>query len=65
MIMSGPLRASSPSSDPSPSVLVFVERLRQQAEAFHNTIEEESQQTARAIDAELYGRRAEGDDRDR
>ena len=65
MTMSGPWKESSPSSDNSQRVLVFVERLRQQAEDFQRTIEEEIRQTARAIDAELHGRRAEGEDRDR
>jgi len=65
MTMSGPLKESSPSSDKSQHVLVFVERLRQQAEDFQRAIEEEIRQTACAIDADLHGRRAEGEDRDR
>ena len=63
--MSGPLKEPSPSSDNSQRVLMFVERLRHQAEEFQRTIEEEIRQTARAIHAERHGRRAEGEDRDR
>jgi hypothetical protein len=39
--MSGPSRKSSPSSDNLENLLVYVERLRQQAEEFQRTVEEE------------------------
>jgi hypothetical protein len=65
MPVSGPLKESSPTSDNPQTVLVFVKRLRHQAEEFQRTIEEEIRQTACAIDAELHGHRAEGEDRDR
>lgn len=39
--MSGPSKKSSPSSGKPENVLVCVERLRQQAEEFQRTIEEE------------------------
>jgi hypothetical protein len=39
--MSGPSKKSSPSSSKPENVLVYVERLRQQAEEFQRTVEEE------------------------
>ena len=39
--MSGPSKKSSPSSDKPEDVFVYVERLRQQAEEFQRTVEEE------------------------
>ena len=39
--MSGPSRKSSPSSDKLENLLVYIERLRQQAEEFQRTVEEE------------------------
>lgn len=38
--MSGPSKKSSPSSDKLEDVLVYVERLRQQAEEFLRTVQE-------------------------
>ena len=55
--MSGPSKKSSPSSDKPETVLVYVERLRQQAEEFQRTVEEELR-TARALLEELHGREA-------
>jgi hypothetical protein len=39
--MSGPSKKSSPSSDKPEDVLVYVERLRQQAEEFLRTVQED------------------------
>jgi hypothetical protein len=39
--MSGPSKKSSPSSDKPENVLVYVERLRQQAEEFQRTVRED------------------------
>ena len=39
--MSGPSKKSSPSSGEPENLLVYVERLRQQAEEFQRTVEEE------------------------
>lgn len=55
--MSGPLKKSSPSSGEPENVLVYVERLRQQAEEFQRTVEEELR-TARALLDELHVRQA-------
>jgi hypothetical protein len=46
--MSGPSKKSSPSSSKPEDLLVFVERLRQQAEEFQRTVEEEIR-TVRAL----------------
>jgi hypothetical protein len=54
--MSGPSKNSSFSSDKAENVLVYVERLRQQAEEFQRTVEEELR-TARAL-LELHVREA-------
>ena len=50
--MSGPSKKSSPSSDTPENLLVYVERLRQQAEEFRSTVEEELR-TARVLLEEL------------
>ena len=55
--MSGPSKKSSLSSDKAENVLVYVERLRQQAEEFQKTVEEELR-TARALLEELHVREA-------
>jgi hypothetical protein len=47
--MSGPPKTSSPSSGKPEDLLVYVERLRQQAEEFQRTVEEE----IRALSEEL------------
>jgi len=39
--MSGPPKTSSPSSGEPENLVVYVERLRQQAEEFQRTVEEE------------------------
>jgi hypothetical protein len=39
--MSGPSKKSSPSSDKPEDVLVYVERLREQAEEFLRTVQED------------------------
>ena len=39
--MSGPLKTSSPSSGKPEDVLAYVERLRQQAEEFQRSVEDE------------------------
>jgi hypothetical protein len=48
--MSGPLKKISPSSGEPDSLLVRVERLREQAEAFQRTVEEELRTTRAAIE---------------
>ena len=53
--MSGPSKKSPPSSDKPESVLVYVERLRRQVEAFQRTVEEEF----RALLEELAKRRGQ------
>jgi hypothetical protein len=55
--MSGPSKKSSPSSGKPENALVCVERLRQQAEEFQRTVEEELR-TARALIEELRVRLA-------
>jgi hypothetical protein len=55
--MFGPSNKSSPSSGKPENVLVYVERLRQWAEEFHKTLEEELR-TARALLEELHVRQA-------
>jgi hypothetical protein len=55
--MSGPSKKSSPSSDDSENILVRVQRLRQQSEAFQRTVEEDLR-TARALLEELRVRQA-------
>jgi hypothetical protein len=55
--MSGPSKKSSPSSGQPENVLVYVEWLRQQAEEFQRTVEEELR-TARALLEELRLRQA-------
>ena len=55
--MSGPSKKSSLSSSEPENLLVRVERLRQQAEEFQRTIEEELR-TVRAHLEELQGREA-------
>jgi hypothetical protein len=55
--MSGPSKKSSPSSGKPEGVLVYVERVRQQAEAFQNAVEEELR-TTRALIEELHVRQA-------
>jgi hypothetical protein len=55
--MSGPSKKSSPSSDQPENLLVYVERLRQQAEEFRSTVEEELR-TARVLLEELHVRQA-------
>ena len=55
--MSGPSKKSSAFSGEPDSLLVRVERLRQQAEAFQWTLEEELRTTREAIE-ELRVRRA-------
>jgi hypothetical protein len=55
--MSGPSKNSSPFSGEPDSLLVRVERLRQQAEAFQRILEEELRATREAIE-ELQVRRA-------
>jgi hypothetical protein len=62
--MSGPSKKSSPSSDKPENVLVFIERLRQQAEEFQRTVEEELR-TARALLEELHVREAKRRDHGR
>ena len=39
--MSGPSKKSSPSSDKPENVLAYVERLRQRAEEFQRTVQED------------------------
>ena len=56
-IMSGASRKSSDFSDQHENVLAFVERLRQEAEAFKKTVEEELRMTRAAIE-DLRVRRA-------
>ena len=51
--MAGPSMNSSPSSDQPDHVLVYVEWLRQQAEEFQRTVEEELR-TVRALLEELH-----------
>jgi hypothetical protein len=53
--MSGPSKKSSPSSGKPENLLVWVQRLRQQAEEFHQTVEDELR-TARALLEELHVR---------
>ena len=55
--MPGPSKKSSASSGEPESVLVYVERLRQEAEEFHRTVEEELR-TAGALLEELHIRQA-------
>ncbi len=55
--MSGPSKKESLSSGKPENVLVYVERLRQQAEEFQRTVEEELR-TARALLEELHVRQA-------
>jgi hypothetical protein len=55
--MPGPSKNSSPSSGKPENVLVYVERLRQQAEEFQRTVEEELR-TTRALLEELLVRQA-------
>ena len=55
--MSGPSKKSSPFSGEPESLLVRVERLRQQAEEFQRTVEEELRTTREAIE-ELQVRQA-------
>jgi hypothetical protein len=55
--MSGPLKKSTPSSGKPENVFVYIERLRQQAEEFLRTVEEE-RRTTRALLEELYVRQA-------
>jgi hypothetical protein len=55
--MSEPSKKSSPSPDKSENLLVYVERLRQQAEEFQRTVEEESR-TVQALLEELRVRQA-------
>jgi hypothetical protein len=55
--MSGPSKKSSPSSGQPENVLVYVERLRQQAEESQRTVEEELR-TVRALLEELHVRQA-------
>jgi hypothetical protein len=55
--MSGPSKKESLSSGKPENVLVYVERLRQQAEEFQRTVEEELR-TAHAVLEELYVRQA-------
>ena len=55
--MPGPSKKESLSSGKPENVLVYVERLRQQAEEFQRTVEEELG-TAHAVLEELYGRQA-------
>jgi hypothetical protein len=56
--MSGPSKKSSPYADKPENVLVYVERLRQQAEEFQRALEEE----ARALIEELRVRQAKSSD---
>ena len=51
--MSGPSKKSSPSSDKPENVFVYVERLRQQAEEFQRTVQEDLRLTR----AELFEER--------
>jgi hypothetical protein len=51
--MSEPSKKTSPSSDKPEHVLAYVERLRQQAEAFQRTVDEELR-TASALLEELH-----------
>ena len=55
--MSGPSKKSSLPSGRPENLLVYVERLRQQAEEFQETVEEELW-TERALLEELLGRQA-------
>ena len=55
--MSGPSKTPSPSSRKHADLLIYVERLRQQAEQFQRTVEEELR-TVRAHLEELQIRRA-------
>ena len=55
--MSGPSKKSSPSSGKPENLLVYAQRLRQQAEEFQRTIKEEIQ-TARALLEDLRVRQA-------
>jgi hypothetical protein len=48
--MSGPSKKSSPSSGEPESLVVFVERLRQRAEEFQRTVEEEIRRTRTLIE---------------
>ena len=57
--MFGPSKEPSPFSDQPENVLAFVERVRQQAEAFKRSVEEERRTTRAAIE-ELRVRRAKG-----
>ena len=55
--MSEPSKKSSPSSRKNEDVLIYVERLRQQAEQFQRTVDEEVR-TVRAQLEELQVRQA-------
>ena len=55
--MSGPSKKSSPSSGKPENLLVYVERLRQRAEAFNKTVEEDLR-TTRELLEELRVRQA-------
>jgi hypothetical protein len=55
--MSGESKKSLPSSGKPENVLLYIERLRQQAEEFQRTVEEEIR-TARALLEELHVRQA-------
>ena len=55
--MFGPSKRSSPSSNRPENLLMFVERLRQQAEEFQRTIEDELR-TVRALIEDLRVRQA-------
>jgi hypothetical protein len=55
--MSGPSKKSSPSSGEPESLLLRVERLRQEAEEFQRTVGEELR-TARTLLEDLYVRQA-------
>jgi hypothetical protein len=55
--MSGPSKKSSPFSGTSETLLVYVEGLRQRAEAFNKTVEEDLR-TTRALLEELRVRQA-------
>ena len=57
--MLGPPKQSSPSSDEPENILVRVQRLRQQSEAFQRTVEKDLR-TARAFLEELRVRQAKG-----
>ena len=63
--MPWPSKKPSPSSNKPEDILVFVERLRQQADEFHRTVEEELWRTARALLEELHVHQAKGGDHER